>query len=183
MDKKELKKEIFSWVRIIAIALVVAIVLRSKVIILANIPSESMCNTIKVDDQVFGNRLAYEFGEPERGDVAIFYAPDEPDTLFIKRVIGLPGEKVVIKDAKIYINDSETPLKETYIAEKWTSGSGEFEFNVPENSYLMLGDNRNRSKDAREWEHTYVSRDAIVAKAQCIYFPFSHMKSIDGYDY
>ena len=187
-DKKELGKnniikEIISWIAVFAIAFTIAFVLKTKVFILANIPSSSMEETIMTGDQVFGNRLAYNSADPQRGDIAIFYAPDKPDTLYIKRVIGLPGDKVVIDDAKIYINDSKESLDEPYINGKWTKETGYYEYQVPEGCYFMLGDNRNYSEDARDWENTYVKRDKIVAKAECIYFPFGHIKQLKTYDY
>ncbi len=95
----------------------------------------------------------------------IFRFPDDETQKYVKRVIGLPGEKVTIEDAKIYINDSETPLKEDYLKETWTEATGPFEFEVPKDSYLVLGDNRNDSYDARYWDHTYVSKDKIIGKA------------------
>ena len=68
----------------------------------------------------------------------IFRFPDDETQKYVKRVIGLPGEKVTIEDAKIYINDSETPLKEDYLKETWTEATGPFEFEVPKDSYLGL---------------------------------------------
>lgn len=183
LDKNSIIKEIISWIAVFAIAFVIAYVLKSKVFILANIPSASMEQTIMTGDQVFGNRLAYNSADPKRGDIAIFYAPDEPDTLFIKRVIGLPGDKVVIDDGEIYINDSKEPLDEPYISEEWGIGEGYFEYDVPKGCYFMLGDNRNYSDDARSWENTYVKRDKIVAKAQYVYFPFGHAKKLETYEY
>ena len=104
--------------------------------------------------------------------------PDDETQKYVKRVIGLPGEKVTIEDAKIYINDSETPLKEDYLKETWTEATGPFEFEVPKDSYLVLGDNRNDSYDARYWDHTYVSKDKIIGKAYFIYYPFQRLGSL-----
>ena len=170
-------REIFSWIFTIAIAVVAAMVIKNYVIINANIPSGSMENTILPGDDIFGFRLAYTFSDPKRGDIVIFNAPDDPSEKYIKRVIGLPGETVTIEDAQVYI-DGE-PLEEDYLksatveGEVWTTNAGPYEFKVPENSYLLLGDNRNGSSDARVWEHTYVSKDAIIGKAILRYYPFN----------
>jgi signal peptidase I len=116
--------------------------------------------------------------EPERGDIVIFKFPDDESQKFIKRIIGLPGEKVVIEDGKIYINDSEVPLEETYLKEEWVVGTGPYEFNVPEGCYFVMGDNRNDSNDARFWDNTYVTAEEIIGKAEFIYYPFNHIKSL-----
>lgn len=177
--QKALKKEILWWIKAIVIISVLTLIFTKKIVVLANIPSESMESTIKRKDRVLASRLAYNDEDPKRGDIAIFYAPDEIDTLFIKRVIGLPGEKVVINEGKIYIDGSDTPLEENYLKGEWTSNTGYYEFDIPDDCYLMLGDNRNRSKDARLWINKYVPRDSIIAKAEFVYFPFGHIKSLD----
>jgi signal peptidase I len=122
--------------------------------------------------------LSYLISEPERGDIVIFKFPDDESQKFIKRIIGLPGEKVVIEDGKIYINDAEVPLEETYLKEEWVVGTGPYEFNVPEGCYFVMGDNRNDSNDARFWDNTYVTAAEIIGKAEFIYYPFNHIKSL-----
>ena len=103
--KDTIIKEIFYYVKMIAIVLIASYVLKNKIIVNANVPTGSMESTIHVEDKVFGNRLAYINNELERGDIVMFYAPDETDgTIYIKRLIGLPGEKVTIKDSKIFIS-------------------------------------------------------------------------------
>lgn len=188
----DVKKEIFSWIKIIVVAVVIAFVINNFIIMNANVPSGSMMNTIQKKDRMIGLRTSYWFSEPKRGDVIIFENPDynenssENDKYYVKRAIGLPGEKVTIKDAKIYINDSQTPLDEPYLPEEWTyvNGSeGELVYNVPEGCYFMLGDNRNNSSDARFWINTYLKRENIIAKAEFIYWPWNHKGFFEKINY
>lgn len=179
-EKISLGKEIFSGIRSIVLTVAIVLILRNQVIIMAKVPTGSMLDTIQLEDRLIGNRLAYKNADPKREDIVIFHAPDDEEKLYIKRVIGLPGEKVVIEDGKIYIDDSEEPLQEDYLKkEPWVVADGPYEFEVPDDCYLMLGDNRNDSTDARYWENTYVSKDKIIAKAMYIWFPFSDMKSLE----
>lgn len=180
------KKEIFSWIKIIIIAVVIAFAINNFIIINANVPSGSMEKTIMTGDRMIGLRTAYWFNEPQRGDIVIFKNPDDESETFVKRLIGMPGDKVVIKDAKIYINDSTEPLEEDYLPEEWTRGNGsdgEMEYNVPEGCYFMLGDNRNISHDARYWTNTYVTRDQIIAKAELVYWPWGNKGLLKSADY
>ena len=148
--------------------LLLLIVLWTKVLINSYIPSESMEPTLRAGDKVIGNRLAYAFGEkPERLDVVIFQSPDEDDMLYIKRIIGLPGETVVIKNGQVYVDD--TLIENSFIKEAMEE-EPDMEFQVPKDHYFMMGDNRNESFDSRYWEHPYVSEDAIVAKALVRYW-------------
>lgn len=174
-----LGKEILGWIIPLTIAVVVALVLKYYVIINANVPSGSMEDTIATNDDLVGWRLSYLFSDPQRGDIVIFHYPDDETQLFIKRIVGLPGESVAIIDGKIYIDGAEEPLEEDYLKEEWVVATGTYYFEIPEDSYLMLGDNRNNSKDARYWANCYVSRDKIVGKAAFIYFPFNHIKKLN----
>ncbi len=171
-------KEVISWVITIALAVVAALFIKNYVIINANIPSGSMENTIMTGDRLVGYRLADNRKSPERGDIVIFKFPDNEEENYVKRVIGLPGEVIVIEDAKIYINGSETPLQEDYLKETWTVGTGPYTFEVPEDSYLVLGDNRNNSLDARYWENTFVTKEKILGKAVFRYYPFKDAGSL-----
>lgn len=165
-------KEVLSWVVTIAAAVALALFLNRVVLINATIPSGSMENTIMEEDRLLGLRLAYLNSKPERGDIIIFKYPDNEAENYIKRIIGLPGETVDIREAKIYINGSDTPLEEPYLKEEWVIETGPYHFEVPDNSYLVLGDNRNNSLDARYWKNTYVSEDKILGKAWFRYYPF-----------
>ena len=172
-DKKPQKnsplRELFSWIFTFAVAFAAALLIKNYVIINANIPSGSMENTIMPGDRIMALRLTYYFSHPERGDIAVFKYPDDEKQLFIKRLIGLPGEKVQITDGKVYINDSEVPLDDSFVAETPLGDFGPYE--VPENCYFMLGDNRNHSKDSRYWKNSFVTFDEIVGKAVIRYYP------------
>ena len=172
-EKIDVKREILSWVMTLVITFVLIFVLKNYVIINAMVPTGSMENTIMSEDQMFGNRLAYLFSNPERGDIIFFYYPDDEKQKFVKRIIGLPGETVTIIDAKVYINGVE--LEEPYLKEEWINGTGPYEFQVPEGCYFVMGDNRNTSQDARYWRNTYVSKDKIIGKAGFIYYPFDRI--------
>ncbi len=196
-------KEILSWVEVIVIAVVLAWALNSFIIVNATVPSGSMQNTIQPGDRLFGLRLTYLFTEPERGDIVVFHYPVDQalgqKTNYIKRIIGLPGETVEIRDAKIYINGSEEPLDEPYLKEEWIVRNDGYTFEVPEGSYLMLGDNRNSSSDARYWKECalrdfsdaglsiteeeaeslcYVSGKEILGKAYVRYWPLNTISSL-----
>lgn len=165
--------EFFDYLKTIAIVVVLVFLLNHFVVINAKIPSESMQNTIMVGDQIFGNRLAYLNSDPERFDIVIFEYPDDPSQLYIKRVIGLPGETVEIRDGLVYIDGSETPLDDSFCPETPIGNYGPYE--VPEESYFMLGDNRNWSKDSRFWRDTFVEKDEIQGKAGFRYWPLNKM--------
>ena len=172
-EKIDIKKEILSWVMTLAVTFVLIFVLKNYVIINAMVPTGSMENTIMPEDQMFGNRLAYVFSEPERGDIIFFYYPDDEKQKFVKRIIGLPGETVTIENAKVYINGVE--LEEPYLKETWVNGTGPYEFHVPEGCYFVMGDNRNTSQDARYWRNTYVAKEKIIGQAGFIYYPFDRI--------
>lgn len=167
-EKGGWKKELLEWVKIIVSAALIAFVLNTFIIANSEVPSGSMENTIMTGDRVIGSRLAYLFDEPERGDIVIFRFPDNEKIYYVKRVIGLPGETVDIIDGQVYINDE--PLDEPYLREPMVP-EAPMHFEVPEDSYFMMGDNRNYSLDARRWKNTYVKRDKLIARVLFRYFP------------
>ena len=103
-------KELISWVIVFAIAAGLALVVSRVILMKTVITSSSMCPTMEVDEHVIANRLAYKFSDPARGDIVFFANPDDESETYVKRIIGLPGEKVEIKKGKVYIDDSEKPL-------------------------------------------------------------------------
>lgn len=183
--KTNIWQEILSYIKTIVMAFVIAFLLTQFIIINCKVPTGSMLDTIQLNDRLIGNRLAYLTSDPERGDIVIFPYPDNEDVIYIKRVIGLPGETIEVKDGRVYINGSDEPLDEPYLKEEYLVGARDFgPYTVPEGCYFMLGDHRNNSADSRYWTNTCVERDKILAKAMFIYFPFSDISWLDvDYDY
>lgn len=151
------------------VSLLVALFITSFIIANSIVPTGSMESTIMSGSRVIGNRLAYQFGaEPERGDIIIFKNPDDESVYFVKRLIGLPGDVIDIKMdsndnvvGSVYINGEK--LEEPYLNEPMIV-IGDMHFEVPEDSYFFMGDNRNNSNDARFWKTTYVKKEKLVAK-------------------
>lgn len=164
------KREVWEWVKIIATAAVIALFLNSCIIANSRVPSASMETTIMTKDRVIGSRLTYKFSDPQRGDIAIFRFPDDESIYYVKRIIGLPGDTIDIVDGQVYRNGSTEPLDEPYLHEPMIP-EPPMHFEVPEDCYFMMGDNRNYSSDARRWENTYVKREKLIAKVLFRYYP------------
>lgn len=124
----------------------------------------SMEPTLQSGEFVIVNKLAYLFGEPTTGDVIVFHFPRDPDQEYIKRIIGLPGDRVEIKNGEVYVNDQV--LDEDYIA---ASPVYEDILDVPGDSLIVLGDNRNNSSDSHNWGP--VPLDYVIGKATFVYWP------------
>lgn len=176
--RRKIRRELFSWCRTILAALLIAFVLTQFVIVNATVPTGSMMDTIQKKDRLIGLRFAYWFSDPQRGDIVIFDAVDFPDEHLLKRVIGLPGETVEGRDGLVYIDGQ--PLDEPYAREPIQEAFGPF--TVPEDSYFMMGDNRNDSLDSRFWEHPYVEKKDILGKAVLRYWPGVSLFSDPAYD-
>ena len=176
--KGSVLKEVLDYILTLALVAGAVLLLNTFVLINARIPSGSMEPTIMEGDQIFGSRLTYHFKDPQRFDIIIFKYPDDETQYFIKRVIGLPGDTVKIVDGQVYLNDDPDPVDSSYIAEEqWTEpNNAELIFEVPADSYFVLGDNRNHSRDSRYWTNHYVHRDKILGKAVVRYWPLWKMK-------
>ncbi len=166
----DIKKEIFSWIKTILLALVLAWAVNNFVVVNATVPTGSMENTIMPNDRIIAFRLSYLTKEPQRGDIVIFRYPDDPtgETLYVKRVMGLPGDTIEVISGAVYVNGSKTPLAESYLKEQPLGDFGPYE--VPEGTYFMMGDNRNSSLDSRYWHNTFVEKKEILGKVICRYY-------------
>lgn len=169
--ERTILQELISYVKLLAIAVILALIINNFVIFNATVPTGSMIHTIMKGDRLIGFRLAYIFSQPKRGDVIIFKWPDDTSERFVKRVIGLPGDVVEIKceesGVNVYVNGAL--LNEPYLHEEMYS-SRDYTFIVPSDNYFVMGDNRNDSKDSRYWKNTYVPKDYILAKAVFKYY-------------
>lgn len=133
------------------------------------ISGDSMEPTFSHENLIMFESLTYILEEPVRSDIVVFYGTDEYQKIFVKRIIGMPGESVVIRESRIYIDDEL--LDEPYLVKSYED-SGRFNFRefdgvtyeVPEGKYFMLGDNRKNSFDSRTWNDPFVPRENLVGK-------------------
>ena len=166
--------EIFSYIKILVAAILIAFITTHFIIVNAQVPSGSMNNTIMEGDRLVGFRLSYMFSEPERGDIVIFKYPDDETQNYVKRVIGIPGDVIQVKNGHVYVND--VLQDEDYIKEPMIITGVEETYVIPEGHYFMMGDNRNNSLDSRKWTNTYVSKDKILAKVIFRYYDGKNRK-------
>jgi signal peptidase I len=174
MSKKVIK-EIISWILIFVIAIVAATLIKEYIIYNVEVPTGSMEHTIEIGDRIVTSRLSYLSSDPKRGDIVVFPFPDNEKLDYIKRIIGLPGETIEGKDGLVYIDGN--PLEEPYATEEIDNDFGPYE--VPKDSYFMMGDNRNNSEDSRYWENKYLARDKIEGKAILKYPKLHWFGSVD----
>ena len=170
-------KNVLSWIRDIAIAVIIAAIILAffKPII---VQQESMHPNFYSRDYLITSRQSYRlFGEPQRGDVIVFrsslYDENGKQKNLIKRIVGLPGETIEIKNGEVYINGEL--LQENYVAEQGLSGEMDA-ITVPEGRLFVMGDNRRVSQDSRSPAVGTISMDSIVGKVIIRLYPFSEIK-------
>lgn len=131
-------------------------------------------------EYVLTNLIALHFGELKRGDVIVFHAPNDPEKDFIKRIIGIPGDTVSIKNGDVFINN-EKVNERPYLDPSIRTFGGSFlqegtSVTVPPDSYFVIGDNREASSDSREWG--FVKKDKIIGKSFFVYWPIQNARLI-----
>lgn len=165
--RNRIMKEAWEMGKILLFSLIAAFVLKENVIAAAQVPTGSMEDTIMTGSRILINRLAYTFEEPERGDVVAFYWPDDPTQIYLKRVMGVPGDTIQGLDGMVYVNG--LPLTEDYSSIRLDK---DFEaYTVPEGCYFMMGDNRNNSWDSRYWKNKFVKKEEILGKVNIVFYP------------
>ena len=170
---KSLNYFIKEWIIPIIVALLIVVFLNKFIFILVTVPTGSMETTIMPGDKLYVTKI-YKEENFERGDIVVFYS-DELEKVLVKRLIGLPGDEVVIdEDGIVHVNGEE--IDEPYA--KNTSQNPQV-FNVTEKSYFFMGDNRPNSLDARAWEQPYVPEDKVMGVALFRFFPFSRVGRIE----
>ncbi|MDV2077326.1 signal peptidase I [Marinobacter xestospongiae] len=192
--------------------LAIVLVLRSFLVEPFTIPSGSMLPTLEVDDFILVNKFAYglrlpvigtkivDIGDPQRGDVMVFKVPEDGETNYIKRVIGVPGDRIRYRNKTLYINGEEVesqfvaklpPVElrreqlgevehDIFLTLGRQSGAGEGEWVVPEGHYFMMGDNRDNSNDSRFWGT--VPDELVVGKAFAIWMHWKSLTSLPTFD-
>ena len=198
-EKKSLAREILEWILTIVVAIAVALPIRAFGFELVRVEGESMDNTLANGEIMFVTKFDYAStwlsfpwqdaetkekaahittgSNPQRFDVVICRYPGRGDTNFVKRVVGLPGDTVEIRDGYLYINDEKQD--EPYINDEYRNGwlNTFGPYTVPEGEYFVLGDHRNNSNDSRS--QGAISRDMIVGHARTVLYPFNEIRGIE----
>ncbi|MBU3113049.1 signal peptidase I [Clostridium lacusfryxellense] len=171
------KKILSDWVFPIVAAVIIATLIRLLLFYQIKVPSESMYPTIKIGDKIVVTRV-YNKAKLKRGDLIVFKS-DELKLTLIKRLIGVPGDEVIIKDkGQVFING--IAIQEPYVVNKEDL---DIKFKVPQNKYLFFGDNRASSNDARRWENPYIDSKDIKGKARFVTYPIKRFgKFVIGKD-
>ncbi|WP_047808082.1 MULTISPECIES: signal peptidase I [Desulfosporosinus] len=174
-SKKSTTRFFVELLEIVLIAFALSWVLRTYVVEARKIPTGSMLPTIQLQDRVIVDKFFFkEFGHLTRGDIVVFKPPASAHATedFIKRIIGLPGDKIEIRNHTTYVNDK--PLYEPYILEKSKNDFGPVV--VPKDSVFVMGDNRNNSDDSRVWGFLPIKN--ITGRTLFRYWPLDHFGAL-----
>jgi signal peptidase I len=186
-EQSKKRSVVWEYVEAIIIAVILAFIIRKFVIQAYKIPSGSMLETLQIGDHILVNKFIYYLKDPQRGDIIVFKYPKDKKRDFIKRLVGLPGDTLEIKDKRVYINGD--PLDEPYA--EFKDSNNMFNKNhpayyidpyarnrdnfgpkvIPEDNYFMMGDNRDFSQDSRYWG--FLDRELIEGKALIIYWSWN----------
>ena len=186
-EKKPLGREILEWVLSILAAVVIAMVIRTFIFEPIRVDGASMNDTLVDGEVMFVSKLGYcsfdffdgrhaAFGDPKRFDVVICRYPNRGSTNFVKRVIGIPGDKVAVIDGYVYVNGEK--YEEPYINDEYRVGHGSYfpETEVPAGQYFVMGDHRNNSNDSRYIGP--IDRNMIMGRVTQVLFPFNAFRAI-----
>jgi signal peptidase I len=177
---------------IVTVAVLAALAVQAWLVKPYRIPSESMLDTLRPGDRVLVNRVVYRLHDPGRGDIIVFRYPHDPDVVFIKRVVGVPGDVLEVRDGRLYVNGreaddsfvhhtggradptvAEAPIAGSTLHDPWSLAEP---YRVPDDAYFVMGDNRTDSDDSRVWGT--VPRAAIVGEGLATYWPLSRLQTL-----
>ncbi len=188
-DKIKKKSTIREWSEALAIAILLALFIRTFAVQAFKIPSGSMEPTLLIGDHILVNKFIYgikipflrttliPISEPKREDIIVFIYPVDKRKDFIKRVIGLPGEEIEVIDKKVYVNGKPLSDKHGFYANKGGNPGSKDRFGpvtVPEDHFFVMGDNRDHSYDSRFWG--FVPSKSIKGRAFIIYWSWPNWK-------
>lgn len=172
--KNGILKEVVSWILYMGAGILIALFLVNFVFRLTVVKGESMSETLSDNQILYIDKLSYRFSEPKRGDIVVCNYPGQSEK-FIKRIVGMPGETIYIKNSVVYINGEAG-------VDLW---NGEHEISdmhsveIPDGYYFVMGDNRSNSKDSREKSVGSIEREAILGKATLSLYPFDSFGTIN----
>ena len=177
--KHEPKKWLFEfwkeWGEPFAVAVILAVFIRTFLVGPYKIPTGSMETTLMVGDRIFVDKLSYRFRPPKRGEVVVFKYPIDPKKDFVKRLVAFSGEDFEIRDGNIFINGKKLDNPDVfqgryyYNRNDWDYGKEGQQFKVPPDSYFVLGDNSGHSSDSRNWG--FVPKKNLIGRAVVVWWP------------
>jgi len=170
----QLRRELRSWTRDLAVALGLALVIIIFLYQPVKVEGTSMAPLLSDQERIFINKFVYRFEPIDRGDVVVFWYPLDHSKSFIKRVVGLPGESIELRAGHLYVDGKEQA--EPYVPASYLDGSSYGPMKIPEGNYFVMGDHRDSSNDSRVFGP--VSRPYIYGKAVFAYWPVDHFGSL-----
>lgn len=179
--KVDVKKEIISWILTLGVAVVAALLIRTFLFEPIRVDGESMCDTLQDGEVMLVTKPEYLLGDPEFGDVVICKYPGRTEN-FVKRVMGVPGDEIMIISNIVFRNGEM--IEEPYLtASRNDNGFSMAPFKLGEGEYFVMGDNRDNSHDSRNYyswnQPSAITRDMIIGKVRCVFFPFSNARTIE----
>jgi signal peptidase I len=174
--KKRMLRETREWSRSLLWGAIFVYFFTSYVFRAYKVEGRSMQPLLQDGERIFVNRMIYNIDRIERGDIVVFYHPAEPRDFYIKRVLGLPGEKLEVRRGIVFINNR--PLEEQYVPTYFRSGENVPQMIIPSGHYFVSGDHRNQSYDSRAWaiennRSPFVPQKYIMGKASFRYWPLN----------
>ena len=171
MNKKSNFRELLEWIFVLVIAVFAALLLRTYVVEFLGIDGSTMMPTLMNGERI----LCLKVGEVNRGDIIVFSLPSDPRRIFVKRVIGLPQERIEIVDGQVFING--TLIEEEYLG-SYSMQQAMPETLIEDDHYFVMGDNRAVSLDSRDRVMGTIPRDNIRGKAIGVYWPFNRIRTL-----
>lgn len=160
-SEKTLREKIWALASHVLMAVLIAVIVFNLVFFISRVPTGSMIPTISEGARIVVQKIFVNY---DYEDIVVFYS-DEFDAYLVKRLIGKPGDKITITENEIFRNGEK--LEEKYLVEDYVYEMAEFE--IPDNCYFFLGDNRDESIDAREWDNPYISKDKLLGEVAFIF--------------
>jgi signal peptidase I len=171
---------LFDLIQTLVIAGAIFVVIYAFLFRPYQVNGHSMDPTFQNGEYVLTNLISLRFGPLHRGDIIVFVAPPDKEKDYIKRIIGVPGDRLKITDGEVFLNGNKLD-QTTFLSSDVRTNGGAFlgesdEVVVPDEQYFVMGDNRSFSSDSREWG--FVTRKAVIGKSFLVYWPINHMRIV-----